>query len=112
MSNVEPIQQQPEQQRYVPLPLRKDNFLGVCEALGQDLHIHANIIRVIFGTVLIFQPLLVVGTYLGLGVLVFLTRWIAPDVRAAAPAAPIDEVQPQAAAQPSVHKQEEVALAA
>lgn len=112
MSDVQPIEQQPEQQRHIPLPLRSDNFLGICEALGQDLRIHPNIIRVIFGAVLIFQPVLVIGTYLGLGALVFFTRWVAPDVRAAAPTERSGEAKARTDPDGAVQQQDEVALAA
>lgn len=59
--------------------MRNDTILGVCEAIGQDLGFHPNWLRVTLAGALYFAPLAVVGVYLGLGLLVAATRWIAPD---------------------------------
>lgn len=61
------------------LPLRKDTILGVCEAIGHDFGFNANFLRVGFAALLLWNPTAVIGTYLALGVLVALSRWIAPD---------------------------------
>lgn len=63
-----------------PLPLRHDTLLGVCEGLGRMLHIHPNILRVTFSALLLWDPVIVIGTYLGLGVLLALVHWLVPDV--------------------------------
>lgn len=61
------------------LLLRNDTILGVCEAIGQDFGFHANWLRLALASSFYFAPLVVTGLYLGLGVVVLLTRWIAPD---------------------------------
>ena len=79
----------------VALPLRGDTFLGVCEAVGQDLGFHPNWLRVPFSALILWNPAVVVGAYLGLGGIVALSRWLYPAPRAVAaesvPAAPASE---------------------
>ena len=60
------------------LPLRADTFLGVCEAIGQDLGINANWIRLLFAPVILFSPMSALAAYLGLGVVVAASRWFFP----------------------------------
>lgn len=62
-----------------PLPLRGDTFLGVCEGIGQDFGFNPNWLRVAFASVFLASPVIVVATYLGLGVLVAVTRTFSPD---------------------------------
>jgi phage shock protein PspC (stress-responsive transcriptional regulator) len=66
-----------EQER-TPLPLRSDTFLGVCEAIGQDLGINPNWIRVVFAPVILINPAAAIGAYLGLGAVVAGSRWLFP----------------------------------
>ena len=61
------------------LMLRNDTILGVCEALGQDFGINPNWLRVAFCVPIYWNPMLVVGVYLGLGVVVAATRFAFPD---------------------------------
>lgn len=81
-----------EQER-TPLPLRSDTFLGVCEAIGQDLGINPNWIRVVFAPVILINPVAAIGAYLGLGVAVAGSRWLFPAKArpAATEAAAIEE---------------------
>ena len=68
------------------LLLRNDTVLGVCEAIGQDFGFHPNWLRLTLASLFYFFPLAVIGTYLGLGVIVAFSRWFAPDgVESAAP---------------------------
>ena len=67
------------------LILRNDTVLGVCEAIGQDFGFHANWLRLAFGSLFYFAPLAVIGTYLGLGVVVAVSRYVAPDLAEAQP---------------------------
>jgi len=71
-----------------PLPLRNDTILGVCEGIGEDFGFNANWLRLVFASTFYFAPLLVVGSYVGLGLLVAATRYFAPK-QLAAPEAPI-----------------------
>ena len=66
------------------LPFRKDTFLGVCEAIGQDFGFHPNWLRVAFASVFLVSPAIVVSTYLGLGLVVAVSRYLAPDKTASA----------------------------
>jgi len=61
-----------------PLPLRNATLLGVCEAIGQDFGINALWLRLAFIGPLFFQPVLTIGVYFGLGVLVAATRYFLP----------------------------------
>ena len=70
----------------VALPFRTETFLGVCEAIGEDFGFNANWLRVPFAALILISPLWVIGTYLALGVVVALSRWIAPNKQS--PAAP------------------------
>ena len=70
-----------------PLPLRNDTILGVCEAIGEDFGFNANWLRLVFAATFYFAPAIVVGTYLGLGLLVAATRYFAPKQVAAPRAA-------------------------
>ena len=67
------------------LILRNDTFFGVCEGLGQDFGFHANWLRIAFAAGFYFNPTIVIGTYLGLGVLVATSRFLIPDCTAHAP---------------------------
>ena len=63
------------------LPLRNDTFLGVCEAIGQDLGFNPNFLRVPFAALLLWNPAVIVGLYLGLGVVVAASRWFFPATK-------------------------------
>lgn len=71
-----------------PLPLRPDTMLGVCEALGQDFGFHPNLLRIALGSVVLFSPLVAIAIYLGLGVVVAISRLLAPPRREAVRFAP------------------------
>lgn len=66
------------------LLMRDDTFLGVCEALGEDFGINSNLLRIAFAVPLLWNPTIVIGTYLALGILVMLTRLIIRSPRPAA----------------------------
>ena len=76
------------------LPLRSDTFLGVCEAIGQDLGFHPNWLRIPFAALILWNPAVIIGSYLALGCVVAITRLAFPDRRAT-------PVQPQLAAVPA-----------
>ncbi len=67
---------------------RPDTLLGICQAVGEDFGFNPNWLRIAFGAVLVFAPVAVIGSYLGLGLVVAASRWIAParPVRIPAPA--------------------------
>ena len=63
---------------------RDHTLFGVCEALGEDFGFNPMFLRVPFAALLLWNPTVVIATYLALGVLVLLTRWIAPNPKRAA----------------------------
>lgn len=67
-----------------PLPLRGDTFLGVFEAIGQDLGISPNWLRVPFAALILWNPMAIIGAYLALGAIVAAARWYFPRQKAAA----------------------------
>jgi phage shock protein C len=78
---------------------RDDTFLGVCQALGEDFGFNPVFLRIAFAAPLIFAPMLVIEAYLALGVVVLVSRMLAPrPKRKAAPAAVETVVTPRAAA--------------
>jgi phage shock protein C len=60
------------------LPLRSDTFLGVCEALGQDTRIPADLFRIAFAGLFFWNMGLAVAVYLGLGAVIAASRWLFP----------------------------------
>ena len=70
------------------LPLRSDTMLGVCEAIGQDFGFHPNWLRLALGSLVLWSPMAAFGIYLGLGVIVGLSRLIAPQARVQQAAGP------------------------
>ena len=64
-----------------PLWARDHTLLGVCEALGEDFGFNPMYLRVPFAALLLWNPTVVVATYVALGALVLLTRWLAPNPR-------------------------------
>ena len=87
----------------LPLPMRGDTFLGVCEAIGQDFGFNPNFLRIPLATLILWDPKIVVGIYLALGLVVAVSRFFYPVSRkaAAAAVAPVeaDQVPAQAAAE-------------
>ena len=63
------------------LLVRNDTILGVCEGLSEDFGIPANLLRILFAGSFYFAPWLVVGTYLGLGAAVLVSRLAFPKAR-------------------------------
>ena len=79
------------------LILRNDTILGVCEALGQDFGFNPNWLRIAFCAPIYWNPALVVGVYLSLGLLVAASRFAFPDRYADVPkAAPAPAVETSA----------------
>jgi phage shock protein C len=81
-----------------PLPLRNDTILGVCEAIGRDFGFNPLWLRLAFILPLFVAPAAAIAAYLGLGLVVGLTHWFAPDKSAAeqaveAEAMPVEEDQ-------------------
>lgn len=67
-----------EAARPVPLPLRNDTLLGVCEAIGQDFGFNANWLRIALAIGLFWSPAGMIALYFGLGAAVAASRWFFP----------------------------------
>ena len=63
-----------------------DSLFGFCQAAGEDLHINPFFLRVGLISVLFFNPLLMVGAYVGLGLVVGASRVLFPKPQIASPA--------------------------
>ena len=87
---------------------RDDTFLGICEALGEDLGFNANILRVALAVSLLWNPLAVVGVYAALGLVVLVSRLLFPNPRPATTA----QAGPAPAEANDTAEPEQVALAA
>ena len=98
-------------EREPALPFRSDTILGVCEAVGQDLGFHPNWLRVPFAALILWNPVVIIASYLLLGVVVAVTRWFFP-AQPKAPAAKIDHAPPRSGAAVTVKTEEEELLAA
>lgn len=81
---------------------RDDTMLGVCEALGEDFGFNPNLLRIALAAGLLWDPLAMIGLYLALGVVVLVSRLLAPNPRRAeTPASAVEmpaEVAPAASA--------------
>lgn len=63
------------------LIMRDDTFLGVCEALGQDFGVHSNWFRAAFGMSLLWNPVVSISAYFGVGLIVLASRLLFPHRR-------------------------------
>lgn len=67
---------------------RDDTFFGVCQGLGEDLGFSPQYLRIALALLLFWNPLAAVGAYAAGGLVVLLTRSLAPVPRRAAAAEP------------------------
>jgi phage shock protein PspC (stress-responsive transcriptional regulator) len=65
---------------------RDDTLLGVCQALGHDFGFNPFFLRALLGVLLLWNPVAIVGGYLGAAIILGVIRWIYPDPVQAAPA--------------------------
>lgn len=75
---------------------REDTLFGVCEALGEDFGFNPLFLRVALSVGLLWAPLTMIYAYLGLAVIVLISRLLAPNPRPAVRAGA--EAEPRAAA--------------
>ena len=62
---------------------REDTLLGVCAALGEDFGFNPTWLRVVFASLLLWNPTVVLSTYFGLFALVVASRLVFPNARRA-----------------------------
>lgn len=66
---------------------RDDTFLGICQAIGEDFGFNPVFLRIAFALPVMFFPAATLAAYLGLGVIVLLSRILAPRPKRKAAAA-------------------------
>jgi phage shock protein C len=66
----------------VPLPLRSHTILGICEAVGEDFGFNPVLLRIPFAASVVYSPMLAIGAYLGLGLVVLASRLLFPKAKA------------------------------
>lgn len=72
------------QENQVALPLRSHTILGVCEAIGEDFGFNPTLLRVPFAAIVLYSPMIAIGAYLALGVVVLASRLLFPKAKAEA----------------------------
>jgi phage shock protein C len=77
---------------------REDTLFGVCEALGEDFRFNPLWLRAALAIGLLWNPLAMIYAYLGLAVVVLISRLLAPNPRPAA--RPEAEAEREAANEP------------
>ncbi len=63
------------------LPLRSHTIFGVCEGIGEDFGFNPLFLRVPLAAIVLFSPMLAVGTYFALGLVVLASRLIFPKAK-------------------------------
>ena len=81
--HADPASPEPAAGHQTPLPLRHDNILGVCEAIGQEFGFNPNLLRIVFAAAVLWNPIVPIAIYLAIGVFVALARWLYPRPAAA-----------------------------
>jgi phage shock protein C len=69
------------QENQVALPLRSHTILGVCEAIGEDFGFNPVFLRIPLATSVIWNPLIAISTYFGLGAIVLASRLLFPKAK-------------------------------
>jgi phage shock protein C len=86
---------------------RDDTLLGVCFALGEDFGFNPVYLRVPLGAIVLWSLPLALAAYAALGLLVALSRWMAPN-----PPSFADEEPESPCGEAPAEWQEELPLAA
>ena len=74
------------QENQVALPLRSHTILGVCEGLGEDFGFNPIFLRIPLAASVIWNPMIAIGAYFALGLVVMASRLFLPN-KVAKPAA-------------------------
>ncbi len=65
----------------VALPLRSHTILGVCEAIGEDFGFNPTYLRIPFAASVLISPMIAIGAYFALGLVVLASRLLFPKAR-------------------------------
>ena len=78
------------QEDRIALPLRSHTIFGVCEAIGEDFGFNPVLLRVPFAATVLWSPMIAIGAYLAVGLIVLASRLLFPERKASqAPAVSI-----------------------
>lgn len=80
-----------------PAPAAKDNLFGVCAAIGEDFGFDPIYLRIGFAVALLFSLEAVLAAYAALGLVVLVSRLIAPNRKPAPAATVVDVVSEESA---------------
>ena len=69
------------QENQVALPLRSHTILGVCEAIGENFGFNPTFLRIPLAASVIWNPVIALSTYFGLGVIVLASRLLFPKAK-------------------------------
>lgn len=72
------------QEAHIALPLRQHTIFGVCEGIGEDFGFNPIFLRVPLAAMVLWSPLIAIGTYFALGALVLVSRLMFPRPNSAA----------------------------
>src|SRR5690349_1377508 len=67
------------QEQQPALPLRPHTILGVCEAVGEDFGFNPVVLRMPFAAIVLVSPMIAIGAYLALGLVVLASRMLFPN---------------------------------
>jgi phage shock protein PspC (stress-responsive transcriptional regulator) len=93
------------QDNQVALPLRSHTILGVCEGIAEDFGFNPIFLRVPLAAMVLWNPMIAIGAYFALGVVVLASRLLFPKAKAT-------EVAPEQEVPPAANEQREFAKAA
>jgi phage shock protein PspC (stress-responsive transcriptional regulator) len=80
---------------------RDDTFLGICQAIGEDFGFNPIWLRILFALPVMFVPTATVAAYLGLGVVVLISRLLAPRPKRSVPVQAVETVETPRAEAPA-----------
>ena len=72
------------QENQAALPLRSHTILGVCEGIAEDFGFNPVFLRVPLAAMVLWNPLIAIGTYIALGVVVLASRLLFPKPKTSA----------------------------
>ena len=67
------------QENQVALPLRSHTIFGVCDGIGEDFGFNPVLLRVPFAAMVLWSPMIAIGSYLALGLVVLASRLLFPE---------------------------------
>jgi phage shock protein C len=70
------------QEDRIALPLRSHTIFGVCEAIGEDFGFNPVLLRVPFAAIVLWSPMIAIGAYLAVGLVVLASRLLFPKHKA------------------------------